>query len=413
MGFNTQEHEECCDMNWESAVYGALADGTLKAPPWTRERWYRERARSTERHYLHLLPEKPEYVAFYESPDKVARGILTTIRAGRYLKRFFGDCLNDKQIARLVEWQIQGVKPDMWVHAQLKFARTPKEIAEVYRRGPASCMHSSVLDSELRIRTKSGTGFERAHPCSIYGAGDLQVAYLEQTPKEAFDLGGRPVIARVLCWPEHRAYSRIYPTAELWSRDAFRNHDDAMDARRALYRRLEQMGWSEQPRKLVGARLLKQKVYDSFGDVEGYLMPYVDRDLRVEDAGEYWRLTTNYEGSIRPDSTSGYVDMDDVQEALGLDDDDDAAEEAATPVVGSSCGYFLEDQGAPAYVSGHTGIRHYIQDSGEPVVVDGILMSPEDAQDVAFFGHGLIYDHEQWSFWGLPYSQCLLEPRHP
>ena len=86
----------------------------------------------------------------------------------------------------------------------LKFASTPKEIVAVYTNYDEDC--SQVADSCMRYECcdfpEGGSPRPPQHPCSVYGAGDLAIAY-------TVNVAGQTT-ARALCWPEKKIYSRVY-----------------------------------------------------------------------------------------------------------------------------------------------------------------------------------------------------------
>jgi hypothetical protein len=90
------------------------------------------------------------------------------------------------------------------------------------------------------------------HPCRIYAAGDLAVAYMVRKDE---------ITARALVWPEKKIYGRIYG-----------------DETRLLDL-LDTAGYREG--SLNGARMLR------IPDSGGFVCPYIDGVMSAEDSGEF------------------------------------------------------------------------------------------------------------------------------
>ncbi len=172
------------------------------------------------------------------------------------------------------------------------FASTPDEIANVYMNyapGVAavsgSCMRYGCPDDDetsqynpAEVTVVDEHGVESFfHPASVYGAGDLAVAYM-------VDANGQ-TIARALCWPEKKLYSRVYASGD------------------AFHRALQALGFTKSSGyfggsgpSMIGARLLMVR------SVSGYaIMPYVDELRWVTDRDGHFTLG----GSISAQFTSG------------------------------------------------------------------------------------------------------------
>lgn len=66
-----------------------LFAGTWKRPIWNNEAW----AQKDWMHCAHVSTVAPGMVAYYESAEKMARGILTRVKPGRYLQKIYGSML--------------------------------------------------------------------------------------------------------------------------------------------------------------------------------------------------------------------------------------------------------------------------------------------------------------------------------
>jgi hypothetical protein len=214
-------------------------------------------------HYPHISVHEAHMLAFTENDEKGVRDIQKRMKAGRYLKQFFGDKLNelygDKEanaiIARMAAQFGHLAMPD-----EVKFATTPDEIERVYTNGPTSCMSHSECDYS-----------SDQHPVRVFGAGDLAVAYIERE--------GRGITARALCWPERKVWVRIYG-------------DEHRLAPALRYQGFSQGGND----CLDGAKLLKIKQGRAF------VMPYIDYHDCAGPDGEFLVIG---QGDLPTQNTNG------------------------------------------------------------------------------------------------------------
>ena len=224
---------------------------------------------------------------------KGQRGIYTSIKVGRYLTKFFGDILTEKEIADYTEWQISGVRDSEYSNNSeypLLFARTPDEIEDVYINGPSSCM------SYEQDRYKSCT----RHPVVVYGAGDLAIAYIKSKKKKS------KVLARALVWPDHKIYGRIYPNTGSWREDGFSSQEDSENASKALESKLRALKYkniSVNKKGFDGARLLKIPATLR----NHYHMPYLDRDYKINNDTNFFRMAL--EGQYNGGNTNGVTEI--------------------------------------------------------------------------------------------------------
>ena len=203
---------------------------------------------------VHKSLKQPGMIAFYESVAKAEARRETITKVGRFLTRFRPE-LGQDYIRKIAE-QYQAEQGQN----VLTFATTEDEIEEVYVNGPNSCMAGNALKFDSSI-----------HPTRVYAAGDLAIAHIGTN-------------SRVLCWPEKKIYGRIYGNTE--------------SQRDILTNTLNDMGYSYQPYKFCGAKLLLVE------DEDSYVMPYLDNSLEVEERNGYFIIVR---GGIAADSTSGLL----------------------------------------------------------------------------------------------------------
>lgn len=203
---------------------------------------------------VHKSISNPGMIAFYESVAKAEAQRETITKVGRFLTRFRPE-LSQDEIRKLAE-QYQAEQGQN----VLTFATTEEEIEEVYVNGPHSCMAGSALKFDSSI-----------HPTRVYAAGDLAIAHIGTD-------------SRVLCWPKKKIYGRIYGNTE--------------SQRNILKSALNDIGYSYEPHKFYGAKLLLVE------DEGSHVMPYLDDALEVEERDGYFVIVRN---GIAADSQSGLL----------------------------------------------------------------------------------------------------------
>ena len=285
---------------------------------WERESfWTSELGISVQQaHYPHVSQTNPKLVAFTPDDAKGERDIQIVVKPGRFLRRFFGTVLTEKQIAHYAAWMTRGAYPTAATGYPLSWADTPEEIEAVYRHGPDSCMSGSM-----------------AWCTGVYGAGDLSVAYLTDPDT------GR-IVARALTWPgERKAVGRVYPTADRWSADGFGSRDESLAIRDALSTRLRAEGYTsiaDRPDGFDGARLVREPDPNSPGDT--VIVPYLDGDYGFDDDGDF--LILRVDGQHRGCNPTGSVRVADAEE----EDQEDLCD---------SCAWSSGSMGAV-----HTSVNH-------------------------------------------------------
>ena len=240
-------------------------------PVWVNEQFWVQHQNVHRRHFVHVAETDPRLLSYTVDNDKGEKDIQTPLKPGRYLSKYFAGLLTEKRIAFLSAWQASGQRPpNPFDGLEMKFATTSDEIADVYMRGPTSCMDGRHFKNK------------QFHPTRVYGAGDLAIAYVEEK------LGGK-VLSRALVWPEKKAAGRIYPTAEAWRDDGHDSWHDAMDIHDRMRAKLKAAGYtlSAETHDVLfdGARLLSipltKEMRDGADPKCHVLMPYMDNNYVI------------------------------------------------------------------------------------------------------------------------------------
>lgn len=264
--------------NWAGVVerynekVNSGGEGRWEKPVWADETWWQE-SPYYYTHFIHASEKIPGNIAFAENMDKAFAERYTTMKPGRYLARFFGDVLSEKEVKEWADKQVATTAPVGVKFVSVNEGATGDEIkaaaAEMIRvinLGPSdSCMSAgSHGDDESWFNG-------HIHPAAIYATPDIEIAYIENHEGE--------VTARVVCNKEKKLVARIYG-----------------DSRRLLPA-LEALGYVQEAHALVGCRI--RKIENRSGDGDGYIMAYVDAGaasgggaLGYEDSGDskYWVL---------------------------------------------------------------------------------------------------------------------------
>lgn len=229
--------------------------------PWENHYWFNSKLLKRE-HYSHISVEDKTKVAFISAAtsDKYT---ITRMRPGRYLTSFYSDILAPVSIRNYAAEFVLASKD-----FELKFAHSPDDIENVYRNGPSSCMGGKTKSFKSDI-----------HPCRVYGAGDLAVAYIENENK---------ISARAVVWPEKKVYYEAYGDGGSFST--------------AFQRKLENAGYTRgEIGCFTGARLLKIP----HGD--GYVAPYVDGHEGIIAKGDHLVIVESAYRSYSANSQSGII----------------------------------------------------------------------------------------------------------
>lgn len=292
IGFKDTANYECKPATWKTRE----AQKNYAEPVWYRERFWLDASDVWKDHFLHVSEAGPGMLAYTMDQIKGSRNIQTPIKPGRYLQRFFGEKLSEKQIQFYAQWQTTGSRPSTYNNSEkweLKFATTADEIQAVYENGPDSCMSYKHDEDENHFESEY-------HPVRTYAAGDLAIAYLEG---EAAN-GETKIIGRALCWPEKKVFGRVYPTPRSWNEDGFESESDARCVQQALLERLKKGGYAsigECYAPFDGAKLLHRK-HES--NSEYVIMPYLDNGYRFDVLDDDF-LVMRADGKFSGDGTEG------------------------------------------------------------------------------------------------------------
>jgi hypothetical protein len=305
-------------LDWQTREQARFDAGTYKPPMWANERFWVDYHSSFRSHFAHISTDDPTMLAYTPDDAKGEADRQVRLKPGKYLTKFFGasekpgllqgliaegplkEChpvLTKQQIAYYAEWWENGERPPS-AHSKLtlKFAETPEQIAKTYKDGIRSCMGGA--EGGYRFKTV------KDHPTRVYGAGDLQLAYLVDDEKK--------IRARAICWPEKKTFGRCYPAPQNWPADGFESEQDSTDCQNELRQRLRKMGYTdigERSNVLDGARLLRIPIATRPGF---YVMPYLDNDYGVveaegEDKEKFFLMRRDGDGKIRCQNTDGTV----------------------------------------------------------------------------------------------------------
>jgi len=169
-----------------------LAHNVWDRPVWYHEPWYQERMEDIKA-YAHVAQYDAKSITYYENSRNGAKGKFTATTPGRFLQKYFGDRLTQKQIHTYAE-----MHKEQWVDPpQLLWAITPEEIAAVYQMQTTSwwsCMQYKVGEHETWPN-------DTIHPAYAYGAGDIWLAYI---------MKGAKLSGRVLVWHDKKLVGRFY-----------------------------------------------------------------------------------------------------------------------------------------------------------------------------------------------------------
>ncbi|WP_315729878.1 hypothetical protein [Bradyrhizobium sp. SZCCHNRI2010] len=225
------------------ALESGIELGTLKRLP---EKW--DLPQITD-HFAHLDPiHYPGMISFVASEEEGILDRYTRLTPGRYISRYYADHdIEDDKRRKL----IATIDPS----GELLFATTPDEIENVYKEGPDSCM-----DGDHEFNTP-------VWPTSVYGAGDLAVAY-------TMNNRGR-IQSRAVCWPAKKIYGRCYGDVQRIEKAL---EDEGFETTR------DDHSVDGNGPTFVGARIMKVLMLD-----ENYaVMPYFDDLKYCIDAGDHW-----------------------------------------------------------------------------------------------------------------------------
>jgi len=213
-------------------------------------------------HFAHRAIKNPANVAYTVQQQDGLIDKQTSIHVRVYLQRFYPS-LTVEQKRKLI-WDYCGES----FGDKLHFAVTREEIAEVYTKGPRSCMSE----------TSDYYNDDGYHPSEAYSGPDLQVAYLKD---------GDRITARCIVWPEKKIAGGYYGDYDKIS--AALKDEGYTDGNYSEFR---------------GARLSAITLTRGY-----YLCPYLDISgyVKLSDDGKYLILCGG-EGE-EADNTSGKISL--------------------------------------------------------------------------------------------------------
>lgn len=270
----------------------------MPALVWNNEKWWVDQAHIWQPHDPEPTDDDAGTIRYYMTPEKREARVRTRIKAGRYLMKYFGGCLPEKRVKFYAEWQTTGTVPAEVEGSvrgyEFRFATTPDEIVDVYKRCPTpSCM--------------DGTHFpdDAISPVRVYGAGDLAVAYLQGKDGAVW--------GRALVWPEKKWAGTIFPSGYEYYNSPYGSSDHCRACRAEMIRQLKEAGYRLSHEMcgsgFAGARLLKIPYKDMSSR---FLMPHVDGTYCARDGGpDYWvleeRVYPRPKNCVSTDEIHGYV----------------------------------------------------------------------------------------------------------
>lgn len=225
--------------------------------PWRGEEFFLEHAIRWVEHMPRNSEENAGMLAYYDSPKHRARGRLTMTKPGRYLKRFFGDILEQPEIERLAHAWEGFHKPQPVI-----FTQDSAEAVRAYQ--------GAHLGSCMAFTQGGFSGSE--HPASVFCGTDLSVAVLGSLDEPT---------ARCVVWQDKKLYMRPYG-----------DHQRMETAMKAI-------GFTRgSDSDFDGARMAR---IEDCGNT--FVLPYLDFTEAVRDDGDY--LVADYSGPIHAQNTNG------------------------------------------------------------------------------------------------------------
>jgi hypothetical protein len=246
------------NVDWRARQVERIANGTLKALP---EGW---NLAPIADHFAHHYELDHALIAFTENEELAIIDRVTALTAGRYITRFYPH-VDDAERRRLIAL----IDPSNYIF----YATTPEDITMVYKEGPSSCMDARHSFNHLPV-----------WPTSVYGAGDLAVAYTRNARGA--------IQSRSLCWPEKKLFGRCYG-------------DEARMRKAMESEGFEYLDYDEDE-NFEGARLLKIQRTDD----KGYVLPYFDNIALAIDKGDHFICSNKHNPGdvvLHSGGTGGYA----------------------------------------------------------------------------------------------------------
>ena len=196
-------------------------------------------------HYAHVSITDLDKVAFTETPEKGMLDLQTRMTPGKYLAKFYPHLTQTE----ILKWT--NAHREKYSKVECLWASTPDEIEAVYSMSAtfSSCVQHGADHFKSPV-----------HPCRIYGAGDLSLAYMVNA--------SGMLSARALVWKDRNMVGRMY------------GDDTLLRAALAKSGIITKSGQCQYD-LMNGAKLLRIKV-------DGYLVaPYIDGVGHVTDHGDH------------------------------------------------------------------------------------------------------------------------------
>lgn len=224
--------------------------------PWKRDSYY-------DRHYQyqlpHIDPDNPKAVRFFMSIEDAVECRYTSMSMSRFMSRWDAHDDEGRQEILVSIGYYDG-------KSEFGIARTAEEIVTIYKNGPTSCMNDPE-DYDL----------PEPHPVTVYGTGDLGVAYIKVSDTE--------YSARAVVYPEKKLYNSMYGHSAL------------------LKKYLQDEGYVfDDGRGFDGARI------GCISDGGEYLMPYIDMVNYATISSDGKHMILGYsDGDYDVKTTEGYA----------------------------------------------------------------------------------------------------------
>lgn len=263
-----------------STPWGRRRQGTL---PWSSEWWWANTVNVLE--YLHnpdVATGDPMQLSYWQSADKFHRDVRTTIKPGKYLKKYFGIKSKDALFPVLTDADIQ-----KWAEAwELEFKPKPVFFKEDNDPEGWRWVYSNEtgFESCMSAGRNSGRGPEAVRVFAKEGNG-LRLAYTTENHKP-----DGAVTARCIVNEKRKTRGRVYGDARLGMS-------------------LAASGYVAESRQLDGVEIALVEY-----DADHWYLPYIDAG--TESGGGSMTVRLNDDKTAMVVGTSGLVDANRYETAL-------------------------------------------------------------------------------------------------
>ena len=262
-------------------------------------------------------------MGIYTSADELERGRRTVGKPGKLLRKI-APMASDSDCAKFAEiFKDNFVTPLQGL--VVKSGNKPEDFARVYtqKQAPKS---DPRLGAEFKSLSASCMRYSfdhlSGHPASIYGSGDFEIAWIENSAGE--------LLARVVIATRNGRYA----AAPIYT------NSNAASAILAQYIK-EKNAACDEPEKESWVNCKLSKIDAGLGG-ESWLGPYLDQYQSIKDCGEYFRICRAQNSEYCLDSTEGVVggyEYHCEQCSCGLSEDDGFYSEPMGAMLCESC-YF-------------------------------------------------------------------------